>query len=84
MAKVREILGHVEVQTAERRRICHRNREAHVISKGDACLVIREAGSNGRKNYCRECAEDIIERARRDLGELRAALGMAMEGGHDN
>lgn len=76
MAKVRVVLGHVSVETAERRRICHRNRESHSIAKGERCLVIREAASSGSKNYCRACAAPILDQAGSDLAELRAALGL--------
>lgn len=78
MPRVREVLTHVSVETAERRRICHRNRESHSIAKGEVCLVIREAASSGSKNYCRVCAAPILEQAARDLVELRAALGLAV------
>ena len=76
MPKVREILAHVSVESAQRRRICHRNRESHAIAKGEICLVIREAASSGRKNYCRVCAAPILEQAAQDLVDLRAALGL--------
>ena len=78
MPKVREILGHVSVETAERRRACHRNRGSHAIAKGEACLVIREPASSGSKNYCRICAAPILEQAARDLADLRAALGLTV------
>lgn len=78
MAKVREVLGHVSIETAERRRICHRNRESHTIAKGETCLVVREAASSGSKNYCRVCAAPILEQAAQDLVDLRAALGLAV------
>jgi hypothetical protein len=78
MPKVREVLAHVSVETAERRRICHRNRESHAIAKGEPCLVIREAASSGSKNYCRVCAAPILGQAAQDLVDLRAALGLAV------
>jgi hypothetical protein len=78
MPKVREVLAHVSVQTAERRRICHRNRDSHAITKGESCLVVREAASSGSKNYCLVCAVPILEQAAQDLADLRAALGLAV------
>lgn len=77
MPKVREVLGHVSVETAERRRVCHRNRE-HTIAKDEACLVIREPASSGSKNYCRVCAGPILAQAAQDLADLRAALGLTV------
>ena len=78
MPKVREVLGHVSVETAERRRVCHRNRGSHAIAKGEACLVIREPASSGSRNYCRVCAEPILAQAAQDLAELRAALDLTV------
>lgn len=74
MAKVREILGHVSVETAKGKRICHRNRRAHSIAKGEPCLVIREPASGGSKNYCVACAAAILARAAEDLAALRRAF----------
>lgn len=76
MAKVREVLGHVSVETAKGKRICHRNRQSHSIAKGEACLVIREPASGGSKNYCGACAAAILDRAIRDLSALRRAIGL--------
>lgn len=78
MPKVREVLAHVSVETAGRQRVCHRNRAAHVVAKGETCLVIRQAASSGSKNYCRVCAVSILEQAAQDLVDLRAALGLAV------
>lgn len=75
MAKVREILGHVSVETAKGKRICHRNRRSHSIAKGELFLLIREAASGGSKNYCRVCAAAILERAVADLQRVQGELG---------
>lgn len=74
MAKVREILGHVSVETAKGKRICHRNRRAHSIAKGEPCLVIREPASGGSKNYCVSCAAAILKCAEADLKRLHQHL----------
>ena len=66
MPKVREVMGHVSVETAKGDRICHRNRKSHGIAKGELCLVIREAASSGSKNYCLVCAAPILEQAAQD------------------
>ncbi len=74
MAKIRDILVHVQVDKALSKRICHRNRREHQILKGETCLVVREHGGLGRRNYCRECASPILEAARRRLGGIEAEL----------
>lgn len=73
MPKVREVLGHVCVETASGKRKCHRN-DAHAIPRGAQHLAIYEATSGGRKNYCPECARPILERAFVDLQSLVAQL----------
>ena len=71
MAKVREILGHVSVETAKGKRICHRNRRSHSIAKGEVFLAIRDPASGGSKNYCVACAAPILAQAGGDLERLR-------------
>lgn len=74
MAKVREVLGHVSVETTKRKRVCHRNRRSHSIAKGEVCLVLREPASGGSKNYCVACAAAILQRAEADLERLHKGL----------
>lgn len=74
MPKVREVLKHVSVEEAQRRRKCHRKTATHVIAKGDVCLVVKDESSGSSKNYCPECAEPILDRAQGDLDALRAHL----------
>jgi hypothetical protein len=73
MAKIRSILGACSIQIAQHRRTCYRDRNNHTIAKGTACLVIRNATS-GSKNYCRQCALAILDKAADDLASLRQAL----------
>lgn len=75
MAQVRRVLGAVLVETASRRRICHRARTKHAIAQGEVCLVIKDSASGGSKNYCRSCAQAILDQAADDLRELRDSLG---------
>jgi hypothetical protein len=63
MAAVRDIIAHVDVEIASAKRICHRNRQNHSIAKHDKCLAIRDA-DGGRKNYCLECAAEILDKAK--------------------
>lgn len=73
MPQVRRILGACTVETAQRCRICHRDRRNHVIQKGTTCLVIKDTGG-GAKNYCPQCALAILDQAADDLRALRAQL----------
>ena len=74
MAKVRAVLGHVEVQTAKLQRVCHRNRDDHSIRAGESFLLVHNPGGTGYKNYCRQCASQILQRAEGDLVALKSAL----------
>lgn len=66
MAAVRDIITHVSIETASGKRICHRNRQGHEITKGQKCLAIREQ-NGGRKNYCLPCALEIVTKAKARL-----------------
>jgi hypothetical protein len=63
---VRDIIVHVEVEAAERERICHRHKGKHSIAKGQKCLVIRQH-DGGTKNYCLPSALEILAKARDKL-----------------
>lgn len=69
MAQVRDIISHVDVEYATNRRKCHHSRGKHAISGGQACLAITDH-MGGRKNYCRECALEIIQKAEAKLATL--------------
>jgi len=78
MPKVKAVLGHLSVETAQRKRSCSRHKSgkaAHLIVKDEACLVVKS--SDGSKhNYCRESAEEILDLAENDLAALRKSLGI--------
>jgi len=74
MPKVREVLKHVSVETALRKRKCYRKPAAHEITRGELCLVIKDSASGGSSNYCPECAEPILDQAQKDLDRLRVEL----------
>jgi hypothetical protein len=74
MPKVRQLLKSASVETAARRRICHHNRRKHEIAAGERCLVLRDATSNGSKNYCTTCASAVLDRVQMDLDLLRDEL----------
>lgn len=80
MAKVREVLKELTVETAKRDRVCHRNRNDHTIRPGQPCLVIKDPINSGTKNYCASCAKDILGRAEGDIAQLRLELGLIAAG----
>lgn len=59
MRAPRDLLKHVSVEVAERRRKCHRDKD-HSISTGERCLVVAEGSFGGAKNYCSRCAGPIL------------------------
>jgi hypothetical protein len=72
MPKIKDILVHVSVEIAAKKRKCHRSGGHHGIRAGDSCLVVRN-GLN-RRNYCRECAAPILELAGTRLTEIQQAV----------
>jgi len=74
MAKIRQVLNTISVEEAKKKRICHRNRSKHSIAGGERCLVVRDPASGGKKNYCVECGNAIIDIAADDLARLRTQL----------
>lgn len=76
MPRTRQVLKHVSVEAAQRKRKCYRKPDTHEIARGGLCLVIKDAASGGKSNYCPECAEPILDLAQNDLDQLRAELGI--------
>ncbi len=74
MAKIRKVLKDVSVETAQRQRVCHRNRKKHQIRMGQPCLVIRDPATLSSKNYCIRWGQEILKKAREDLAALAAQL----------
>lgn len=75
MAKTRDLLVHVSVEVAVKKRRCHRNRE-HAVIAGKSCLLVKERSGLGSKNYCEKCAREILEAANRKLARLNQELGI--------
>lgn len=67
MPKLKRLLVSACFETAQRRRQCSRNKR-HDISKDDRCLVIKE--NMAKNNYCMECAQLILKKAKKDINEL--------------
>lgn len=78
MGKTRDILGHVFVDVAKRKRKCHHKSKEHAIVEGQRCLVIRESDGLGHKNYCVQCAHEILEAASQKLSKLAMEVGSPM------
>ena len=75
MAKTRQVLKAVSVEQASRKRKCHHSGGKHRIAGGDRCLVVKEP-DGGRKNYCVDCGNAILEVAEDDLDTLRECLNV--------
>ena len=67
MPKLKRLLVSACFETAQRWRQCSRNK-GYEISKGDRCLVIKENMS--KNNYCTECAQLILEKAKEYINGL--------------
>ncbi|NLS11183.1 hypothetical protein HGQ17_14490 [Nesterenkonia sp. MY13] len=70
MAAVKNILKHVSPEIAGRRRKCYR-KKAHVILKGEPCLVVHD-GPQSQTTYCTVCASEILTKANGALANLHA------------
>ena len=73
MPKIRDVLIHMNVDVADRKRKCHRSPK-HSISKGETCLVIHGGPYNAGKNYCADCAAPILANAEKKLQLARKDL----------
>lgn len=73
MPTIKNILNHVLVEIAARRRRCHRT-SGHAIVKGQVCLVVVD-DRGSKRNYCPDCAKPILVEASRRLAEYSADLG---------
>jgi hypothetical protein len=73
MAKVKDILIHVVVEKAARKRKCHRSRK-HAVAAGHVCLVVTDGLYS--RNYCTACAEQMLALASSRLAQLLQQLGL--------
>ncbi len=71
MARLKRILLPACFETAQRRRRCSRNK-VHKILSGHKCLVIKLGMA--KQNYCIDCANLILEKARQELDYLATEL----------
>lgn len=76
MAAIRNIIGHISVEVAKKKRACQRNSKEHSISKGEPCLVIKGGSYNAGKSYCCICAKPILKLAENRLSEIQKEMGI--------
>ncbi len=76
MPKVRDLLSHVSVETAGKKRKCARKPNEHAIAKGENCLVIKGGPYNAGKSYCHICANEILEAAEHKISIIRNDLSL--------
>ena len=76
MPQIRDILGHVSVEAAGKKRKCTRKPGEHSISKGEPCLVIKGGPYNAPQSYCCLCAVAILDKADISLSGIRQDLGL--------
>lgn len=74
MPKIRDILGHVSVETAQRKRCCQRSSQPIVM--GESCLVIKTGPMNSPQSYKTESAKQILDRAWAKLRGLYVGLNL--------
>jgi predicted nucleic acid-binding Zn ribbon protein len=74
MAKTRDIIVHVSVEQAGKQRKCHHKPKKHSIAKGEHCLVVKGGAFNAGKNYCSECAAEMLKLAEDRLEQIRMSL----------
>lgn len=72
MPAVRNVVKHLRVEVAQRKRKCARNRSDHKIGKGDRCLVIQDGQESS--NYCISCAGEILRLAKESLVSVESEL----------
>lgn len=75
MPAIKDIVRHVSVETAGKKRPCHRHKARDPIVKGQTCLVVKD-GPQSRSTYCVSCADEILNKAAVRLTELRNALDL--------
>ena len=75
MPKIRDILGHVSVEQAQRQRKCRRH-NTHKVTKGEMCLVIATNDTDNWYSYCMDASKQILDAAWNRLLSIYAELGL--------
>jgi hypothetical protein len=75
MPAIRNILSHVCVETAAKKRRCRREPGRSIV-KGERCLVIKTGPTNDPYSYSRQHAKAILDSAWANLESLYADLDL--------
>ena len=70
---IKSLLKNAYIDRAAGRRKCHRDSK-HSIERDELHLAVKDPSAGGRRNYCRECARPILNRAQEDLDEIHSKL----------
>lgn len=74
MPKIRDVLAHISVETAQRKRTWQRSSKPFVM--GENCLVIKTCPMNSPQSYKTESAKQILDCAWTKLRGLYAELNL--------
>jgi hypothetical protein len=69
MPAVKDVMRHITIEVAGKKRKCYRQPSKHVIAKGERCLVVAD-GPQDRSTYCVTCACEILRLAQVRLTHL--------------
>jgi hypothetical protein len=73
MPKIRDILGHVTVEIAQRKRRCRRDAKRAIV-KGEKCLVVQTGPTKDPYSYCRDNARPMLDQTWLKLAGIYAEL----------
>lgn len=76
MARVKNLLNHIFIETAKARRRCH-HKGTHAIIQGMPCLVVVDSRGS-KRNYCTLCAKPMLDEAMQKLAQL--GFGLSTQG----
>ena len=74
MPKIRDVLGHVSVETAQRKRTCQRSSKPIVM--GENCLVVKTGPMNSPQSYGSASAKQILDSAWTKLRGIYVELNL--------
>ena len=74
MPAVKDVMRHVTIEVAGKKRKCYRQPNKHLIVKGESCLVVTD-GPQDRSTYCVTCAVEILQLAQSRLADLSQDIG---------
>lgn len=74
--RIKEIIITSRIDRSPGKRMCHANRQNHVIHRGSYFLAIKDGLSE--KSYCLSCAKKILNNGQRKMNNLILELEKAM------